>query len=315
MSARRRQSGLAAITAVLVVAVAASAAAVMLAQQSATLDQARLIASRAQADQFALAGIDWARGILLEDAKSAGSVDSLDEGWAQPIPGLPVERALVAGVITDEQGKFNLNNLVNAAGQRSDPDFLAFQRLLVGLGLDPGLAQAVLDWVDADDDLSGSSGAEDAYYLALARPYRAANQPMAQVEELYRVRGFDAATVAKLKPFVSALDRGTLLNVNTASAQVLTAVLGDQVPPDKVTALVERRKSAPFKSAAEAVTILGTQAAGASAMLDVKSAFFTVIVQVTQDDVMLTTDALIKRTLPANGAPPAAWIVWRRTLT
>jgi general secretion pathway protein K len=313
--ARARQSGIAAITAVLIVAVAASAAAVMLAQQSATLDQARLIASRAQADQYALAGLDWARGILAEDARSAGAVDSLDEGWAQPIAGLPVERALVSGVIVDEQGKLNLNNLVNAAGQRSDADFAAFQRLLASLGLAPELAQAVLDWIDADDDLAGSAGAEDAYYLALPRPYRAANAPMAQVEELYRVRGFDPATVAKLRPYVTAIDRGSLVNVNTASPQVLSAILGDAVPADRVAQLVERRKTRPFASTAEAAAIVGAQAAPGLAMLDVKSGFFSVTVQVAQDDVQLSTDALVKRTLPASGGVPAAWIVWKRART
>jgi general secretion pathway protein K len=312
--ARQRQSGIAAITAVLVVAIAASAAAVMMAQQSATLDQARLIASRAQADQYALAGLDWARGILAEDARSGGSIDSLDEGWAQPIAGLPVERALVAGAITDEQGKFNLNNLVNAAGQRSDPDLAVFQRLLTSLGLAPELSQAVLDWIDADADLSGSAGAEDAYYLSLPRPYRAANAPMSQVEELYRVRGFDAATVAKLRPYVTAIDRGSLVNVNTASAPVLAALLGEHVPADKVAELIARRKVRPFRTPSDVVAVVGSEAAPALSFLDVKSAFFSVVVQVDHDDVQLSTDALVRRTLPGAGAP-AAWVVWRRTRT
>ncbi|HZZ94353.1 MAG TPA: type II secretion system minor pseudopilin GspK [Usitatibacter sp.] len=315
MTARRRQSGIAAITAVLIVAVAASAAAVMLAQQSATLDQARLIASRAQADQYALAGLDWARGVLAEDLKSAGSIDSLDEGWAQPMVGLPVERAMVAGAIADEQGKFNLNNLVNAAGQASAPDLLVFQRLLSSLGLAPELAQAVQDWIDADDDLAGNAGAEDAYYLALPRPYRAANAPMAQVEELYRVRGFDAPTVAKLRPYVTALDRGTLINVNTASVPVLAAVLGDKVGTDQVARLMERRKLQPFRTTAEIPALIGTEATPALAMLDVKSAFFSVLVQVNQDDVQLSMDALVRRTPPGSGGVPGATLVWRRTRT
>ena len=48
---------------------------------------------------------------------------------------------------------------------------------------------------------------------------------MIQVEELYRVRGFDAATVAKLRPFVTALPARTPVNVNTAPREVLAAVL------------------------------------------------------------------------------------------
>ena len=95
----RRERGVAAITAVLIVAVAASAATLMLAQHSATLDQTLLVTSRAQAEQYAQAGVEWARGILAEDARTNAAVDSLNEAWAQPIAGLPVERAVVAGAI------------------------------------------------------------------------------------------------------------------------------------------------------------------------------------------------------------------------
>jgi len=90
-----RQRGVAAITAILIVAVAASAATIMLAQQSAMVDQATLISSRAQADMYARAGLDWARGVVMQDTRSSNNVDSLDEAWAQPIVGLPVDRALI----------------------------------------------------------------------------------------------------------------------------------------------------------------------------------------------------------------------------
>src|SRR5205085_3245364 len=76
------EGGVAAITAILIVAVAASAATVMLSQQAAMIDQVALVASRAQADQYAQAGVDWARGILVQDL-GGGAVDSLDEAWAK----------------------------------------------------------------------------------------------------------------------------------------------------------------------------------------------------------------------------------------
>ena len=128
---RRRTSerGVAVITALLVVVLAASTATYMLAQQSAMLSQATLVANRAQADLYARTGLDWARGVLAQDARSGGDVDSLDEGWAQPITGLPVERALVSGTLTDEQSKFNLNNLVMGTG-KSDPDLQILRRYL-----------------------------------------------------------------------------------------------------------------------------------------------------------------------------------------
>jgi general secretion pathway protein K len=304
----KAQRGVAAITAILIVAVAASAATLMLAQQSATLDQAMLVSSRAQADQYARAGLDWARGVLAQDARTAGAWDSLDEGWAQPIAALPAERAMVSGAIVDEQSKFNLNNLVEG-NTKSDAQVQAFQRLLKSLDLAPELSEAVVDWIDPDADLTGTAGAEDAYYLSLKKPYRAANNPMIQVEELYRVRGFDAAAVAKLKPYVTALTppASRTVNVNTASDLVLAALL-PEVPREKIAKWIAARRTAPMKSQQQVDAWATESPPAARAMLSVKSENFSVRIRVTQDDVELATDALLRRA-DQTGIPA---IVWRR---
>lgn len=298
---KRKQSGIAAVTAVLIVAVAASAASLMLAQQAAMLDQTMLVASRAQADQFARAGLDWARGVLLQDSNA---VDSPGDNWAQPLAALPVERALVAGAIDDEQAKFNLNNLVNAA-QKSPDDIEAFRRILAALALAPELADAVVDWIDRDSDLASTAGAEDAYYLSLRRPYRTANANMVQVEELYRIRGFNAAAVAKLKPYVTALPVRTSINVNTAPEGLLRALL-PEVPQAKVAKFIAERAKNPIADKTKIKDWAAEAPAARLADFDVKSAFFSVRIQVAQDDVELATDALVRR----EGGPPA--IVWRR---
>jgi general secretion pathway protein K len=305
----RRERGVAAITALLIVAVAASTATFMLSQHAAMLDQTALVGARAQAELYADAGLDWARGVLAEDARRAGAVDSLGEGWAQPIAGLPVERAVVAGLIADEQGKLNLNNLV--IGGRSEADLRILQRLLRELSLPPELADAVLDWIDADQDVTGNGGAENGYYLSLKRPYRAANQPLAQVDELHRVRGFDPATVAKLRPHVTALPVRTSVNINTASAPVLAAILDGKVPPEEIEARMAALRVKPFQSATEiAQWAAKADPRATSVDLGVRSDFFSVGVQVAQDDVLVATEALMQRA--AQGG--ATSIVWRRAL-
>jgi general secretion pathway protein K len=291
----KRERGLAVVTALLIVAVAASAAALMLSQQSAMLDQVAMVSTRAQADAYALAGIDWARGVLAEDKQRAPEVDSLDEGWAQPIAALPVERAVVSGLIVDEQGKFNLNNLATA----NDLDKRVFRTLLTSLGLSSDLADAVKEWVDPVE------GPESAYYLALARPYRAAKAPMVQVDELYRVRGFDAAAVAKLRPYVTALPEHTPINVNTAPDAILAAIVGDA--PDIIATIRAERMKKPFRTGDEFAARAPTLPAAQVSFLGVKSDYFAVSVQVAQDEVRLASDALVKR--PLNGPPV---IIWRR---
>jgi general secretion pathway protein K len=304
------QRGVAAVTALLIVAVAASAASLMLVQQSAMLGQTSLVASRAQAELYGRAGLDWARGVLADDAKRAADFDALNEAWAQPMVGLPVDRAIVSGAIVDEQGKFNLNNLLKD-GKSSGEDMATFKRLLESLGLSADLRDAVLDWIDKDSDLYGSGGAENPYYLALGAPYRAADQPMIQVEELYRIRGFDAKTVAKLRPYVTALPSlqgHTTVNANTASATVLAALLPELAPAD-IANLIKAREEKPFRSKDDITRAAKNINPAALGALDVKSSFFSVRVRVAQDDVQIGTEALVQRD-PAAGVA----VVWRRPL-
>lgn len=301
----RGQHGVAAVTAILIVAVAASAASMMLAQQAAMLEQTMLVASRAQADVYAQAGLEWARGVLLQDAKTSG-IDTLEEGWARPIAGMPVERAVVAGDIADEQGKFNLNNLIDREA-RSEPDIKLLRQLLVLLEISPDLADAVVDWIDRNDDLTSGSGAENGYYLALPRPYRAANAPMMQVDELYRVRGFDAKTIARLRPHVTAVPERTAINVNTASNLVVAAAFG--VPLEKASELLAERRLKPF--ADKAAFVERAQRSGLIAVndFDVKSGWFFVRIQVAQDEVRVATESLLKREAAPRGTTA---IIWRR---
>ena len=302
----RRQRGVAAVTAILIVAVAAAAASMMLAQQAAMLDQTMLVGSRAQADVYAQAGLDWARGVLLQDARTSAS-DSLGEGWARPIVGMPVERAIVAGEIADEQGKFNLNNVVTPNNQRSEPDIKLLRQLLAQLELSPDLADAVVDWVDRDDDLASAAGAESAFYLGLPRPYRAANAPMMQVDELYRVRGFDAKAVARLRPYVTAVAERTTINVNTASEQVVAAAFG--VARDQVGALLAGRVEKPFADKGAFTARAGAAGLIAVNEFDVKSSWFFVRIRVAQDDVQVASESLVKREPGARGSTA---IIWRR---
>ena len=307
----RRSRGVAAVTALLIVAIAASTATFMLAQQSAMLNQAALVSSRAQADLYARAGLDWARGVVAQDGRNTGTVDSLGEAWAQPIAGLPVERAMVSGNLGDEQGKFNLNNLVGANKQASANDVKILRALFRSLDVPEDLVGAIVDWIDADSDLSGNGGAEDAYYLGLARPYRTANQAMVQVDELHRIRGFDPKVVARVKPFVTALPARTAVNVNTASAEVIAAI-APEVPVDAIRAFIDARTSRPFKTTAEMAERWKKVPAGAlGSDLDVRTSYFSARVLVSLDDVQLASEALIER----KGNPPGVTaIIWRRPL-
>jgi len=245
---KQRQNGMAVITAILVVALVASAASFMAWQQQLWVRQVENLNQQAQSRVVVLAAMQWARSILAQDARN-NQVDYLEEGWAQALAPLPVEGGELAGGLTDQQGLFNLNSLVRR-GRVSTTDLAVFRKLLELLQLPPELAATVLDWIDPDADVTYPGGAEDGDYLALDLPYRAGNRALTTVDGLARLKGFDAATLEHLRPFVTALPTPTQVNVNTAPAEVLAAAIAD-LTLDQAQALVTARKGKHFKDIAD----------------------------------------------------------------
>jgi general secretion pathway protein K len=239
---------MAVITAILVVALVASAASFMAWQQQLWVRQVENLNQQAQSRVVVMAALQWARAALAQDARE-NNVDHQDEGWAQALAPLPVEGGELAGGVTDQQGLFNLNSLVRE-GKTSASDLAVFRKLLELLQLPPELAAAVSDWIDPDAEVTYPGGAEDGDYLALDLPYRAGNRALTTVDGLYRLKGFDAETVERLRPYVTVLPQPTAVNVNTAPAEVLAAAIAD-LSLDQAQSLVTARKGQPFKDVAD----------------------------------------------------------------
>lgn len=288
---RARQQGIALITAVLIVAIVATVAAHLSLGQQVWVRQAQNLNDRAQADTVSKAAFQWAMVILDEDAKKTQGTDNLTEDWAKPLPPLPVESGAIQGQIIDAQGLFNLNNLLrnNAA---SGPDIGVFQRLLRNLGLDPNLSGAVVDWLDSDS-LTGAGGAEDSEYLTLQPPYRAANQLIQSVEELRLIRGFDAAAVEKLRPYVVALPKATAININTVPAPVLSALFPN-LPLSVAQQLVTARDKTPYKDLGQLSAQAG-QGTAQGITVGMTSDYFMVVVETQFGRLARRSQALVSR--------------------
>ena len=155
---KHQQQGVAIILVLLIVAIATSLAAYIATQQSLWQRQVESQLERAQTRQLGAAGIDWARAILNEDARTNPGVDHLKELWTLQLPAIPIESGEVLGRIEDRQGLFNLNNLPTKLAQ--------FEGLLSALDLPAELAPALADWIDIDNVPLPGGGAEDEYYLA-----------------------------------------------------------------------------------------------------------------------------------------------------
>ncbi|MDI1254354.1 type II secretion system minor pseudopilin GspK [Thermomonas sp.] len=298
------QRGVAIVLALSVVALAALAATAMLVSESTWARQVELTAGHAQAQHLLQAGLDWSRAVLSDDRR-ASSVDHLGEPWALRLPSMPVENGSLTGHIEDQQGRFNLNNLLDD-GKVNLAQLEHFRRLLAILALPPALANSLADWIDADNEPQPGGGAEDAHYLALQPPHLAANRPLIDIAELALVAGFDDTVRARLRPFVTALPRFTAVNVNTASAEVIAASV-DGLTLDDARGIVAQRGRSYFRDISDFTRQLPPGLSVPSDGLTVSSDYFIATMAITIGGAQARGLALLAR-------EDAGWpaIVWRK---
>jgi len=243
-----RNRGVALVTVLLIVALASTIIVAMASRQQLDIRRTENTLYQSQATMYLIGIEDWIKQILSEDRRN-NDTDNLGETWATRVPTLPVEGGSLEGYIEDLQGRFNLNNLQ----QSGDAGKLAnqrFRRLLRTLGLNEGLADAVQDWMDTNQEPRFPDGAEDNYYLSLSPPYRSSGQMMRSPSELLLVRGISHEDYEKLLPHVSTLPLVTPININTATAEVLTTIAEDLSVLDMQN-IVEQRSDSPFDSVEE----------------------------------------------------------------
>jgi hypothetical protein len=114
--------------------------------------------------------------------------------------------------LEDESTRLNLNALV-VADQVSEN---AGRDLLMGLpGMTEDVADAILDWIDEDDE-PREYGAETSYYQGLNPPYLAKNGPLDTVEELLLVRGVTPQLL-----FGTDTNRNGMVDVHEASTSAV----------------------------------------------------------------------------------------------
>jgi len=187
-----------------------------------------------KAELACLSALALAKAVLKQDAKDGGT-DSLDDDWAQSSVPFPIDDGLVTGEVVDANRYLNLNDLVDKNGKAVLPMVKAAKRLFVIKGLDDGLVDALVDWMDVDDLPYGPSGLEDlAYY---AKDYRAKNAALDRLDELRLIEGFDKPVMDALKDDVVvwsvSTDIYSKVNINTVQGDVLLAMFPKMTDVDK----------------------------------------------------------------------------------
>lgn len=276
------QRGSAVVLAMLVLAVATTLIIGTLWQQNALIRETENDRAYSQARWLLRGAIDWAGVILREDARTT-SVDHRGEPWAVPLADTRLNEndgrpaAYLAGTIDDEQAKFNLRNLLTGTDLNA-MELQSLRRLLSALRIEERYADRIGERLVAAQRARSS---EPAIGLAY-------------VDDLLQV-GLAPEQVQRLKAFVTILPEPTQLNVNTASAEVLSARISGLELTD-ARRIVAARDRAYFKDMGDALARLREAVPSVTeAGLSVTTRYFSVDGLVTYGPARLAAHALVRR--------------------
>ena len=296
----RHERGAALLIAMIILALIATMASAMVWQQWRAVQVEAAERARVQSAWILSGALDWARLILREDARNGGA-DHLGEPWATPLAEARLStflaadksntddapEAFLSGSITDAQSRYNLRNLVDA-GQVVPAELAVLQRLFesitvpseVAARIASGMKRALNETTPGTG--TGTGAGPDANPPLLP-------QSVAQLTWL----GVDEATIRLMAPYVVLLPVRTTVNINTAPAQVLAAVI-DKLDLGGAERLVDARQRNPFDVLEKAQPLLG------SIVLDVQrvgvsSSFFELRGRLRLADRVLEERSLVER--------------------
>ena len=292
-----RQRGVALITAIVLVAIATILAVHIGTRAALDLRRTTGLVALDQGWHVALGAEAWAAEVLAEDYERDANEDDLTEAWAQPLPPLPIDGGEVRGAIEDMQGRFNLNNLISKDRAVDPVNVERFRRLLVLVGAQPRWATLMADWIDQDPMPEIPDGAEDPTYLSQNPPYRAATTLVTTTTEMMALPGMTREEFERIRPYVAALPVGTKINVCTAKAPVLAAIIEGGTDFGDAELLASNRKDGCFPLA-EDVRRLVTDPAAQQALdkeISQSSDWFRAVTAVRIGTSEFTLYSLIER--------------------
>ena len=239
--------------------------------------------------------------------------------------------ATLSGQISDAQAKFNLTNLSNN-GVVDLVELAAFAKLLTNLRIDSGLARHVAVQVAMTQDkvVSGkgeeggkdgagksdtgsSAGTGDAKEvgrdranttetggdLKIGLPINQKSEvqflKFSQIDDLLSVPGFSSEIVSKLRNFVTVLPERTKINVNTTSAEVLSARIENLSMTDAALMIASRDRAHFLDFGKFKLNFPDKIKDSASDFIDFQTSYFVINGRVKLNRSFLEVNALFKR--------------------
>ncbi len=296
-AAPRDQRGAALLIAMIILTLVATLASGMVWQQWRSVQVEAAERARMQSAWILSGALDWARLILREDARNGGA-DHLGEPWATPLAEARLStflaadksntddapEAFLSGSITDAQSRYNLRNLVDA-GQVVAVEQASLQRLLESISVAPEVAVRIA---------AGLNGALNASPGATTGSANANPPLLPQSVSQLTWLGIDEATIQLIAPYVVLLPVRTPVNINTATAQVLAAVI-DKLDLGGAERLVQARQRSPFETLEKAQPQLASGIVLDSRSVGVNSSFFELRGRLRLGDKVLEERSLVER--------------------
>lgn len=319
----KHEQGAAVITAMFIVVLSTLIISPLIWTLYATSKSVQVFSSRAQAQQVLLSGIDWARVILREDAKSS-TTDHLNEIWAVPLADTTLsegilrqgesqiqdQEASLKGQVTDAQAKFNLRNLGDDVSNQ-EQWLEAFTRLCTLLTVpreEKKKIELILSEMYPEPKNSDLNDPND-----LSSSTSELDNPEAQNakitphtwREFYKQFDISEQTWQKLNSHVNLLPNVSTVNINTANTEVIFSVLLG-ITIGQVQGIIDTRERVTFNNLNDIRSIVSPAVILNENLADVRTSYFIIDGEARINDAQISSRALLERN---NNR---VFIVWRK---
>lgn len=207
---RKKNTGVALITALLIVSLATVATVSLTASHQLDLRRSLTTNNTGQAQMYGRSIEALASELITTLRKDADLAEELTRTCQTPPLELEMGGFQIQARLRDLHCRLNLNNLLDPDDEATEAGFIrlveALNRRHDDMALEPRtIIRALRDWANPEID--------DDWYTRQSPPYRSANQPLFSTSELLLIRGMNPTAYRYLEPYVTALpESGTALN-------------------------------------------------------------------------------------------------------
>lgn len=297
------QSGIALISALLVIILITSLLSVLYSSQINKISSIENNSTIVQSRWLMYALIDGIRYLLQDDYIKGKPVDHLGEIWALPVSdsnldillkknqlvdtSLDTKNIFISYKIEDAQGRFNLANLAGYDDQsnaKATKSRIVFKLLISKLGVDQRIEGILADKIKylnkKTNDSTGKTFVKDI-----------------TVTEAELMRNLNVNDIKLLEKYVFLLPEQTAININTADEKVLAALIPD-ISPVTLLKLTERRQKAPFANLNDLIEFIRIEQPALEFSIDlvgVRSNFFKVYAAIRYGNAVISQSLFISR--------------------